>query len=307
MQFLFRSSPLLFITALSWLAACESKPVESTSQKVLPISQDSVRRQKLASETISEADQLARSILPIMNGVWIDARYWEVLRRTKSQHAAEGKWNSLDITELLIDASTRAGDTIRASTTLANHEGSLMTILLRRNSDAYSLPAQFLEQPQTNNLLRYRISGADSTLTIIRVNSQYKLITQATLKKVPGLRLQVDSVKSLDKGLAYLTNKLLFAGAYISTDSTGAAQTVTFTVDGRLIGLPEIRHYYAQNDFTGPFSNLDYLLLNIYSANQFRLAYQIRLDTLRLYAVQEDTTDYSLKRGKLRYELIRKR
>lgn len=301
------SSLCLSSVALAWLTACESKPTEGSKYPKPLVAQDSVPQPQTQPERASEADFLARSVLPTFSGVWVDARYWDALSRTKSQHAAHGKWNELDITELLIDATTQTGDSLRAATLLGNHEGSTVTLFLRPSLGAATLQARFLERPRANQMLRYKLSGADSTLAIVRSDLTHKLITQAVLRKTPGLRLRLDSAEPLDRGLERLTNTVLFAGNYTLTDSTGKARTVTLTPDGRLVGFADFQRYRAQSDFTGPYNNLDYLVLQKAQARQLTLAYRINRDTLRLYAVQKDSSTYEMRRATQRYQLVRKR
>ena len=91
------------------------------------------------------------------------------------------------------------------------------------------------------------------------------------------------------------------------TDSTGHSSTVRFRETGQLQGWPTYKTYLVNIDFVGPFHELDAIFFDINQKSQRELAIAINGDTIRMYAVQDDTTTYKRRRGRLCYTLIRKR
>jgi hypothetical protein len=79
-------------------------------------------------------------------------------------------------------------------------------------------------------------------------------------------------------------NQLLLAGNYVGTDSLGRAVRMQFTPNGQVKGLKGFRKYAVAIDFGGgPGSDIDHILLDVYTSHSRPMAYRHSGDTLHLY------------------------
>lgn len=255
---------------------------------------------------------IAQQIRPLLGGAWLNTLYTAYLQRTRSPRQAQGHWGASGITEMLIDPMSFKGDSMAVALGAANHEGlplSYVHLQEGKTANYYSITSN-AEEAGAGLLamsLRYQIRNADTLLYLNQRNKKTGRITTTTFQRLRGSSGAGAALQSppLQVPLSRFVNGLTFTGTHGMIDSAGHTSSVHFTADGKVKGLPRHTAYQVNTDFEGPFHELDTVFLDIYQKTQEKLAFATNGDTIRLYAVHDDTTTYKRQRGRLRYTLVR--
>ncbi|MBJ6143529.1 hypothetical protein [Hymenobacter sp. BT559] len=294
-----------FIAVLSLacvLQACQQQSAEKAASQA-PSSESNPTEVPIAVKPT-----LAQRLSPVLKGHWVSANYLREVARTRSPQAAFD--DAPSPTSLVIEDFAGQKDSVEIGASYGLHEGGNLTLLLQAGTQPGSLKVRepYGGEVGTRNELAYRITSTDTTLLYItRKSSTNKIVSQLAYRRtgMPG------KTADLETGVELGVNKLLLAGSYTGTDSTGRSVAVRFFTDGRLTGLP-FKKYGVQTDFTGPTPG-DELVFDVYTKQQQTFAASFGRDTLKLYTTHSllgippggtDTTEY-FTRGRLRYQLIR--
>lgn len=296
----------LFIAVLSLacvLQACQQQSAEKAASQA-PSSESNTKGVPVAAPT------LAQRLSPLLKGYWVSADYLREVARTRSPQAAFDSAPSP--TSLVIEDFAGKKDSVEIGASYGLHEGGSLTLLLQAGTQPGSLRVRepYGGELGTSNELAYRITSTDTTLLYItRKRSTNKVISQLAYRRtgMPG------KTADLEVGVGLGVNKLLLAGSYTGTDSTGRAVAARFFTDGRLTGLP-FKKFTIQTDFAGP-TLYDGIIFDAYTNQRREFSASYGRDTVRFYTVRAaygippggtDTTEY-FTRGRLRYQLIRTR
>src|SRR5450432_1673859 len=229
-----------------------------------------------------------QTVKSIINGDWYQASYIDSIQQTKSPFRSQ---NSLaEHVVLHISASGATGDSVIIDAP-SIHEGSIFIIYFKPGLTATSLPTNISDGDTKGAFyeLSYKISGNDTSLTILRYDKFNKIIGQTKYLRAP---------KSSEEALQFMVNKTLFAGNYKAEDSSGKISVLKLTNDGIATGLPDFKKYYVLTDFVGgPETNFDEVCFDIETKNQRCYAFEIVGDTTNLYDVKENTEQETLQRG----------
>jgi hypothetical protein len=188
-----------------------------------------------------------------------------------------------------------------------NHEGQpLRYVHLRSGPGLHSWPITAEESGSEAGLLetslRYHVSQADTLLYLDQRQKNTHRITTTAFRKLRGIS---GSSHTFDESLAPFINELTFTGSHLVTDSAGHTYPVRMLASGQLQGWPGSSVYQVNMDFVGPFHELDTVFFDINQKTQQEWAFTKQGDTLRLYAVHDDTVTYKRQRGRLCYTLVR--
>ena len=301
--------PLYWLVGFGGLTACQEKTVEMAHTINNRESTTEVVVQPAANKVLaaSIANSVGQQLVSLLGGTWINTTYAAYLSKTYSPRQSDGHWGSSGITEMLLDPHSYKGDSMTISLGSANHEGlPLRYVHLRPgitlNSWSTTAEESGSEADLLETSLRYHVSQADTLLYLDqRQKNTHRVITTIFRK----LRSISGTGSTFNERLAPFINGLTFAGSHLVTDSVGHAYPVRLLATGQIQGWPGYRMYQVNTDFVGPFHEFDTVLFNINQKTQQEWAFAKQGDTLRLYAVHDDTVTYKRQRGRLCYTLIR--
>lgn len=247
----------------------------------------------------------AQHFLRVVRGAWINAAYLNNVVATKSPRLSLAAFTGPAITELIIPAAPRVSDTLTLTLGYTNHEGGSAKLIF--NSPTTPSPefvVEFDEPTSAKSTLRYQVTGPDTLLLLTTPSTAGGRPSITRFRKVPYSPRPTPN--ELEANMVSLLNHLLFRGSYQGLDSTGRPLRVLFTTDGHVRGLGSHTRYQPQFDFTGPYSNQDYLMLDAHTPRRQDLIYAFQADTLRLYQLRQDTTEFKNRPGRLLYTLVRR-
>ncbi|MET4075593.1 hypothetical protein [Hymenobacter sp. UYCo722] len=303
------------LLSLFLLTGCHDKATDKTQSVTKSLTAiDSVTSLRPAATPVtSAADAIAQRMRPLLGGAWLNTTYAAYLQKTHSPRQAHGHWDISGITEILIDPLSFKDDSMAVAIGAANHEGlPLRYVHLRESTAANSWPTTSNAEEVGDGLLeinlRHQIHNADTLLYLDQRNKRTGRVTTTAFRRLSDSSGAGAALQSppLQVPLSRFVNGLNFTGTHSMTDSAGHVSSVHFTADGNVQGLPGHKTYQVNTDFEGPFHELDTVFLDIYQKTQYELAFATNGDTVRLYAVHDDTATYKRQRGRLRYTLIRK-
>lgn len=156
--------------------------------------------------------------------------------------------------------------------------------------------------PFGENELGYSTQNGDTTLILYQYYNKQWVLTPyvKALKQSTGNDLQ--------EGINYLINKNLIAGTYSFTDSLGKIKEVIFKDDGTISGASNFKRYFVENSFESKkMNNLDQITFNMFTSEEKHYTFKIDNNALHLYEVKANADSTLLIRGKLKYQLLRKR
>ena len=300
MKFLSPSSCKWFLCSLL-LGSCQEHDAPATqhpTQQPAPVKPDSPA-QTAAAVDVTQA-------LAAFGGFWLNAAYVTHLRQTRSPRSADGKWGASGISLLFLDPRSYQGDSLRVEVGYGNHEGGPPHYLrLRPGYPGAVLPAAADRSLGLAPLgLRYHVQGPDTVLYLHQAAGPGQRASATPFRKVRGLPVVKDN---FDLPFGQFINRHILAGTHTATDSAGNAYTVRFTAEGQVAGLPAHRRYGVNFDFVGPFQEYDYVVFDYGQPAEEVLAFVSRGDTMRLYRVHDDTTEYKRRLGNLRFTLVRQK
>ena len=300
---------LYWLAGFAGLTACQEKTVETAHTTDKRESITEVVAQPTADKMLAASidNSAGQQLVPLLGGAWINTTYATYLRKTHSPRQSDGHWGSSGITMLLLDPHSYKGDSMAMSLGSANHEGlPLRYVHLRPvttpNSWSTTAEESGSEVDLLETSLRYHVSQADYPALSRPASEEYASGYNHHFSKARG----VSGTGSIfDEGLASFINGLTFAGSQLVTDSAGHVYPVRLLATGQVQGWPGYRMYQVNTDFVGPFHELDTVFFNINQKTQQEWAFARQGDTLRLYAVHDDTVTHKRQRGRLCYTLIR--
>lgn len=306
----FLSNRLLYwLVGFAGLTACQEKPVETVQVTDKQESTTKVVAQPTTSKTPAASidDSTGQQLVPLLGGAWINTTYAAYLHKTHSPRQSDGHWGSSGITEMLLDPQSYKGDSMALLLGATNHEGlPLRYVHLRRGLGLNVWPTTAEESGSEAGLLetslRYHISQADTILYLDQRHRNTHRVTTTAFRKLRGAS---GTGSTFDEGLAPFINGLTVAGSHLVTDSTGRTYPVRLLATGQVQGWPGCSSYQVNIDFVGPFHELDTVFFDINQQTQQEWAFTKQGDTVRLYAVHDDTVTYKRQRGRLCYTLIR--
>jgi hypothetical protein len=221
----------------------------------------------------------------IFSGQWVQAAYFENLRKTKSPaHTESGEVVELGFGSL-------QGDSIEVGIG-GIHEGGGFNIYFDNGKLATASGPEDHVKFKNPYKLSYHISGQDTFIYL----GQIKYF----------------KVRCSGSAFECMINRTLFSGDYICIDSSGAKRKATFTDDGRVIGLNRYIKYWTQYDFTMGDIDIDYIALTLDEGSEQDFGYVVKGKDLLLYnlknadligQIRPDNIKPSL--GKLKYKLSR--
>ena len=270
---------ILFI--ISALASCKSKTKQSekdASSKIL---------------TSNLSKDLIKKFKPMIQGVWVKADYVNKVSKTKSPLAASDQ--ATGITIMYINTDNTNGDSIIVPVGSYNHDGSTLTLkfIPRENKSSIALG---------DGELTYSVGHRDTILTFANFDQEKKQFIKTqyirTFKRQPN--------DDLADGIDYYINKILVAGNYTLTDSTGTKFKVNLSEDGKVSGFLNCKTYMINIDLNSDVNdNLDGIYFKSADKENKNFSFKINADTLSLYETYENADSTELLLGKLKYKLIR--
>jgi len=281
------------ILVISLVISCKSNV--KTSIKV-----DSLSTGKTPEKTKSVIENLG----PFFYGVWVKSSYIEDIAKTKSPYSTSelGGVASFQIGKLgPKDDSTNVGYSLN------NHEGSDFVLYLKTGHKPTSLKTNLPDYDVKSNFfeLGYTINNKDTVLMLYHYNKSNHIIDSTRYSKV------ADEAKGKNDaawGIQYTTNKTLFTGKYISTDTTGTTSKVQFTNDGKVSGLMNFKDYYINTDFSAtPEDDFDEIIFDLYGKKDKLYSFKINADTLNLYDAHYNADSTKLLLGKRAYKLVKQK
>ncbi|WP_035561751.1 hypothetical protein [Hymenobacter sp. IS2118] len=313
MDFLLKQARLLLL-GLFVLTGCHDKSSDTAQRvdesSVAPDSANAPLRPTTHGAVAEDA--VAQQLKALLGGAWLNTTYTAQLLKTHSPRKAHGYWGASGITVMLIDPTSFEGDSLAVALGFSNHEGMpLRYVHLSESKSANSWRttsyAESFGDDWSETSLRYQTHNADTLLHLDQRNKKTGRIITTTFRRVRGASGTGAALQEppLQAPLARFINDLLFTGTHSMTDSAGLISSAHFTPSGNVKGLPSHKSYEVNTDFTGPFHEFDTVFLDIYQKSQEELAFATKGDTIRLFAVHDDTTSYERQRGHLRYTLIR--
>jgi hypothetical protein len=251
---------------------------------------------------------LAAQFGPVMRGVWVRTDYLAALVSTQSPYRAAAQ--ATDIVALGINMQPPLGRSVRVGAILNNHEGYDLNLRLEPGLTPTALPTSHVNSDQAEPgtyELGYHLSPADTTLQLQRYNKRQKLQQAVDYQRVSRQYAGEDA--QVGEALLTTVRRLLFAGRYAATDSTGRRSTAELTADGQMRGLGPLRRYEPNIDFVVTLANdRDNMMVSTVNKRFLHLTYQLRQDTLRLYRARVvERPEPQLLQEQLLYTLIRQR
>jgi len=232
----------------------------------------------------------------IINGNWVESSYINQIRKTKSPYNAQDSLGL--IVELVIDTNRMKGDSLKIIAPSV-HEIWDFQVYFRPGTTPKSLPTN-IEGDKGGDYyeLGYSITNSDTSLTVCHYNNAKELLTEKKLIKAP---------KSPQDALETMINTMLFAGQYETYDSTGHVMNIEFSPDGTVMGFPLFNKYFILTDFVAEsYKSFDQICFDIQSKNQHCFAFEIKADTINLYGIIATDISDSVKRGDLKYKLVKR-
>ena len=282
-----------YILAISMIISCKSS-VKTT------IKVDSLSAGKTPEKTNSVIDKLG----PFFYGVWVKSSYIEDIAKTKSPYSTSelGGVASFQIGKLgPKDDSTHVGYSLN------NHEGSDFVLYLKTGHKLTSLKTNLPDYDVKSNFfeLGYTINNKDTVLMLYRYNKNNHIIDSTRYSKVAD---EAKGENDAAWGIQYITNKTLFTGKYISTDTTGATSKIQFTNDGKVSGLLNFKDYFINTDFGAtPEDDLDEIVFDLYSKKNTLYSFKINADTLNLYDTHYNSDSTKILLSKRVYKLVKQK
>jgi hypothetical protein len=297
--------PLYWLVGFAGLTACQEKTTETTHITAKQAATTTVVAQPTPNK--APAAVASQQLVPLLGGAWINTTYAAYLRKTHSPRQSDGHWGSSGITELLLDPQSYKGDSMAMSLGAANHEGlPLRYVHLRSGLGLRSWPTTAEESGSEAGLLetslRYHVSQTDTLLYLDQRQKNTQRVTTTVFRKLRG---SSGTGRTFDESLAPFVNELTFTGSHLVTDSAGHTYPVRLLASGQLQGWPGYSVYQVNTDFVGPFHELDTVFFDLNQQTQHEWAFTKQGDTVRLYAVHDDTVTYKRQRGRLCYTLVR--
>lgn len=246
--------------------------------------------------------ELISEFSPIIQGTWVLTDYIDALEKTKSPMEASAMLTGPVF--MRIDPSEITGDTIYVASSMNNHEGYTFYLFMQQGADKQSLKTDHMDESgQGSYELSYEIND-DTTLFLRKYNDDKKLVSSRSFTKVTGPQ----GADSQPYGVAYMANKVLFAGEYTIRDEiTGETKEIELTPDGFVEGMETHHTYYVFTDFMEEVeTNLDEMLFDEHTRNQKGYIFDIEGDTIMLFKAMENEERTLLIKGPLTYTLVRK-
>jgi len=229
----------------------------------------------------------------MIQGVWVKADYVNKVSKTKSPLAASDQ--ATGITIMYINTDNTNGDSIIVPVGSYNHDGSTLTLkfIPRENKSSIALG---------DGELAYSVGHRDTILTFANFDQEKKQFIKTqyirTFKRQPN--------DDLADGIDYYINKILVAGNYTLTDSTGTKFKVNLSEDGKVSGFLNCKTYMINIDLNSDVNdNLDGIYFKSADKENKNFSFKINADTLSLYETYENADSTELLLGKLKYKLIR--
>lgn len=252
------------------------------------------------TEELSQHDLITK-FTPIISGTWVLSDYVAALEKTRSPKEASAALKGPVMMQ--INPADMNGDTVYVGSSLNNHEGYTFYLYMRAGQDAYSLQTGHTDESGGFYELAYE-AGADTTLLLKHYSDDATLLDSKAYTKVTGPQ----GDESQPYGVAYMANKVLFAGDYTLTEeATGEVQDITLTADGIIKGMGTHSTYFVFTDFESEEeTNLDELLFDERTRNQKGYIFEIEGDTIRLYKALENEERTLLIKGEHSYTMVRR-
>jgi len=246
---------------------------------------------KILTSNLSK--DLIKKFKPMIQGVWVKADYVNKVSKTKSPLAASDQ--ATGITIMYINTDNTNGDSIIVPVGSYNHDGSTLTLkfIPRENKSSIALG---------DGELTYSVGHRDTILTFANFDQEKKQFIKTqyirTFKRQPN--------DDLADGIDYYINKILVAGNYTLTDSTGTKFKVNLSEDGKVSGFLNCKTYMINIDLNSDVNdNLDGIYFKSADKENKNFSFKINADTLSLYETYENADSTELLLGKLKYKLIR--
>lgn len=238
---------------------------------------------------------------PIINGTWVLTDYIDALTKTQSPKEASAVLKNVVVMQ--IDPTEMEGDTVFVSSSMNNHKSFTFYLFMRLGQDNQSLQTELTNDERESFFELSYNTDTDTTLLLKEYDKDKKLISSKSFAKVTGPQNQ----DSQPYGIAYMANKILFAGKYTLTDETdGSRKIIELTPDGLVKGMGIHSTYFVFTDFMEEVeTNLDEMLFDENTRNQKGYIFEINADTIRLYKALENEERTLLIRGEHRYTLMR--
>lgn len=290
-----------YAALLASITACSS----DSASKAAAVPQQVA--QGVSNSVSATNNTIAKQVLPIINGFWVQATYLDAIARSQSPFQAQ---NTLkEVTEMQINSTALRQDSMEVGLNLGNHEGGQFSIYFRPARNPQSLPISHrnYEHPENYYELGYTVRQTDTVLHLNEYTARHQLASSVAYRRVRLPKKLAAQEAGTNTGLQYEVNRILMSGRYAGYDSSGAAVQVQFMPDGSVAGMPQFKQYYVGTDFAaGPENNLDQLVFDLYTSQQRNFTYRFHKDTLRIYALQTDSTHTELSPARLHYTLVRR-
>lgn len=283
---------LYFLLISSACLSCKTKDKQNTKDSLA------------VSTPLNETQQLIDKFKPILQGVWVKSDYVDDVAKTRSPLAAFPKADPT-ITTMVIEADAIKGDSVMIDVGYGLHEGGNLILRFhpgKINSSivGYSSGGNIAN---SNYEFTYSTKKGDTTLTLYTYDEHKKLADSAKYFKA----FHDQRGKELGYATYYSINRVLFAGNYSLTDSLNNTATIRFTSDGKMSGLNDLKTYFIAVDFTTPPKNMDEIYFSDGNKDQRSYTFKFKADTLNLFETSFDKDSIDLIKGKLKYQLIRKK
>ncbi len=246
-------------------------------------------------------NELVERFKPFLHGVWIQADYIDDIAKTKSPFKSSEKLTF--ISEMIIDTSNVATDSMLINIALGNHEGSDFILYFKQGKTPMSLLTGIrgFELESDSYELGYEINNYDTTLILYHYKKNQKLLDKTKYIRV----IEVSHNRSLEDGFQYMVNKKLITGSYLVTDSTDKERLVQMTSEGVVKGLPGIETYYVITDFVASEDSSDVICFDIQTDTQNCYAFKINGDTITLFKAPINETDTLFNAGHALYKFLK--
>lgn len=254
------------------------------------------------SKTEQDAD-LKKTFMPIFKGVWVLTEYIKKIEDTRSPLKSADKLRGV-VTMIIGDKIQ--GDSLDVGVSWNNHEGSHFTLYFTTGIKQNNLKINLPDYDEKANFyeLGYEVMNNDTSLFLYHYSNANKILDKKQFTKVyNGDQSDGDA----GRGLQHIVNDKLFCGEYLLVNNPISKTTIQFKKNGFVTGLSDFKTYLIMTDFLGgPYSNLDEVIFNLYPGKMKSYAFQMSGNRVDLYETTEEESQGLLKRGKLKYSLVRK-
>lgn len=289
----------LALAVLCFFFSCKSKHAQNASDTVTTSSATNTTKVSVTPNVLAE------KFRPFIRGTWVKSNYIDAILKTRSPYASS--WGLGGVADILISAEGPLKDSLVVGYSLNNHEGGNFTIFFKQGHLPTSLKINLPDYDNRSNSyeLGYKVEGADTTLVLYRLNKNNAVISRIKYTRVS----RSASSDNAASGIDYITNDKLMAGTYTTIDQTGSKLRVQFTSEGKVYRFEDHKDYYVNSDFNaGPANNIDQIIFDLYDdAHRKDYTFEIRADTLNLFAIKYNADSTIQSRGKLMYKLVRDR